>query len=116
LIALALEGGAGGQDLFGKIHRGVAERELGVCGWRHGCQPGERRTAPTIELGPWERVRPTLGAAGPQPGATLSAEFHPPGIVSPAARAVHACALRHGRASGWGMDEPEPRCTPLIDM
>src|SRR5262245_5402559 len=67
---------------------GIPDR-LGMSGgWRRWL-PAERRAALSAELGPWERVRPTLGATGRQGGATLDAELGAVWIVSLAAWAAH---------------------------
>ena len=64
LLALAFEGGLGGEDFLGQIARGIPQRgcgeaqqvALGVC-----AVSGVPHCA--TELGAWEQVRPTLGAA-----------------------------------------------------
>ena len=112
LLAFAFEGGAGGEDLLGQMRGGVAERELGVCGGRHGYLRRERHTALTTELGPWERVRPALGAAGSQGEATLDAKLGSVGSVSVAAWAAHGKALGHGHASNLGVYGQESRPRP----
>src|SRR5262245_18031988 len=94
----------------------VVQRRMGrpqgqCCG-----RPAERcRTLPAkLRLG-WVR-KITLRTAPRERGSTFNAEPHPLGIVSLTARAAHGGALRHGDASGWGMDGQASRRTPLIDM
>jgi hypothetical protein len=116
LLALTFQGGLRSEDFLDQMTWGVTNRWLEV--WRGWCcwPPTERCAAFAAELGPWEHVRPALGAAGPQGGAILDAELSPLGSVSFAVWAAHREALRYGRASGRGVDGQEPQHPPLIDL
>jgi hypothetical protein len=74
--------------------------------------PLERRgTLPAeLRLG---RIRNATGWTATREGSSaLNAEPHPLGIVSLTAQAAHACALRHGRASGGGRMGRSPAPVP----
>jgi hypothetical protein len=109
LLALALEGCAGGNDLLGQAAGGVIERWLGIRGERSWCLPDEGSPAFTTELGPWEIVSPATGTAGPESSTTVNAELPPIRIIRATARAAHGCALLRERASNQEARRQEPR-------
>src|SRR5215813_7982432 len=91
---------------------GITDRWLGMCGGWRCWLPAEWGATFATELGSWQHVRPALGAAGLQRGATLDAELDPLGSVSVAAWAAHQGALRHGCASGGGRLGKSPGARP----
>jgi hypothetical protein len=99
LLALAFEGGFGGEDLLGEMAGRVAEERLGASHarvrWRGLCRPREGRPTCPTELGPRQILSPALGAAMRQGDATLDAKLGAGWILTATAGAAHGRPLLH---------------------
>jgi hypothetical protein len=93
LLALAFEGGAGGEDLVGQVWWRVGERRLRM--WCKGCGHGGERLAgergPTFatKRKPRRILKATVRAASAQYCPAATTKIHPFWIRKTTARAVH---------------------------
>src|SRR2546428_97725 len=91
LLALALEGGARGEDLLGKVLGGVRAR-VGRCSLRLGCQ-GRSTLGAELRRRRW--VGPACRAQAREGRGALRAELRPWGVLVPAGRTSDAWRARH---------------------
>src|SRR5262249_29377600 len=96
LLALALEGGPGGEDLVGKVLRGVGVRGAEA---RRGGRPGGVG-ALRAELGGGGEGRAAVGAGAGERRRALLAELRPRLILVLAAETSHARASRSSASHG----------------
>ena len=116
LLALAFEGAAGGEDFLGEIGGRVAERRVRAGSpWGGGRGSGlreKRGPAFATELGLGLIRKPALGTRHPEGCAAFVTKLQAIGILKATARAVHGCALRHGRGAA-GVRGQTFQCAPL---
>src|SRR6266850_8531502 len=86
LLALPFEGSSRGQDLFGQVPGGIAERGLEWRGWR---LPGKGGGALPAERKPGQVHEAALQTAEAERAGTLTTKPHPLRIVKLTAGAAH---------------------------